>query len=99
MTVRTVLSPNNEDKNLVTGEKDYKPERKIDLQNEIRSGISCQRTHYQTNKTQENTSGRNMHLSTIRKDYGSLKRNLFDEFKNISNNDDNMKKETVEEAL
>jgi hypothetical protein len=99
VTVRTILSPNNADKNLVTGEKDYKPQRKIDLQNENWNGTSCQRTHDQTNKAQEETSGRNLHLSTIRKDYGSLKRNLFDEFKNISNNEDNMKKETVEEIL
>jgi len=52
-------------------------------------------------KTEQNNrllnNARNEHMNKDRKDFSSLKRNLFTEFNSISNIDDNIKKDTVDE--
>lgn len=91
-------SPKADNQGIYTAEKVSKGTRLMDMHENSKGPVSCQRTREQTNNPLDgNQEGRKSHLSTIRKNFGSLKRNLFSEFNNISNADDSMKKETLEE--
>lgn len=98
MTVRTIQSPNNEHHGVITGEKETRPTRLTKLEQDAKMPESLQKTRDRTHKALEpSSSNREAKYSSLRKNFCSLKRNLVDEFNNISNADETPKKETVEE--
>jgi hypothetical protein len=71
--------------------------RSLNSKCELSTNI-CNDRHVQTCRShKENEGGSQGKRSGERKDFSSLKRNLFTEFNSISNADENVKKETVEE--
>ena len=97
-TIRTVRSASNERQIVHTGEKEFKVDRLTETQKDSNIRGSYQRTREQTNNQEEKSlNNKRSHLSKMRKDYSSLKRNLADEFNNISNGAENLKKDTLDE--
>jgi len=97
VTVRSVLSPIRTSNCKATAEKEFHPDKVSNFMNNTHEASSCQRTQDQTNRALAEQTQRKSHLSTIRKNCDSLKRNLFAEFKNIHSQDEKDKKETIDE--
>ena len=97
-TIRTIQSQSNEQKDMITGEKADRASRierfKIDSHHSHKSNqIDFNENNYVGNYTATRRG-----LLNNRKDYSSLKRNLFSEFNSLIH-DDNVKKDTEDEIF
>ena len=96
--IKTVLSSGNEPRRvMITGEKEYKP---ADM-SKFKSDSRLEQNDYLLKKQEDvknhELTTKKPPMSQFRKNYASLKRNLFSEFNSISPGEDNVKKDTVDE--
>lgn len=97
-TIKTDNSPDNETRGLITGEKDYKPLR----MSQVKTGAFPVQNNESVLHRLENMQNQGDNVprppfAQSRRNYSTLKRNLFSEFNSISPVDENNKKDTVDE--
>lgn len=99
VTVRTIMSPSNEQRSLITGEKEYRRINMPFYHNDNMKSRQSDEVDQNKNTVRDVFGDRRANFGGFRRDNSSLKRNLFNEFNSISNIDENAKKDTVEEIF